>query len=54
MGVGIDDTDRKGITPLCYAIQKGHLEDVKFLVSKGANIYAENTYGIRLMHAASI
>jgi len=37
-------------TLLRYAVEKGHLDIVKFLVSKGANIYAQDN---RALHRAS-
>ncbi|MDR1260954.1 MAG: ankyrin repeat domain-containing protein [Rickettsiales bacterium] len=53
-GVGIDDTDKEGRTLLYYAVWKGNLKAVKFLAGKGANVHVENTYGAKLIHAATL
>jgi ankyrin repeat protein len=36
-GVNVNYVDRYGFTPLYYAISKGKIEDVKFLIDNGAN-----------------
>ncbi|RZC59869.1 hypothetical protein C5167_007171 [Papaver somniferum] len=35
--VDVDSVDGKGYTPLCRAIEKGHLDTVRYLLEKGAN-----------------
>ncbi|XP_026385337.1 ankyrin-1-like [Papaver somniferum] len=35
--VDVDAIDGKGYTPLCRAIEKGHLDTVRYLLEKGAN-----------------
>ncbi|QOD38396.1 ankyrin repeat domain-containing protein [Candidatus Wolbachia massiliensis] len=53
-GVSIDTADTDGWTSLHYASCNGELEVVKFLVSKGANIYAENIYKNKALHTAAL
>ncbi|MFQ6622930.1 hypothetical protein Gotur_002877 [Gossypium turneri] len=37
MGVSVRATNRKGFTPLHYAVQGSHLEVIKVLLKKGAS-----------------
>ncbi|MFQ6666490.1 hypothetical protein Gotur_032814 [Gossypium turneri] len=37
MGVSVRTTNRKGFTPLHYAVQGSHLEVIKVLLKKGAS-----------------
>ncbi|MFQ6665114.1 hypothetical protein Gotur_031977 [Gossypium turneri] len=37
MGVSVRATNRKGFTPLRYAVQGSHLEVIKVLLKKGAS-----------------
>lgn len=41
----IDEPNNEGITPLMAASNQGHIEIVKFLISKGANIKAKSPEG---------
>lgn len=53
--VNIDCVDNKGCTPLHYASRNGELETVKFLVGKGADIYAKRgTDGCKALHIAAL
>ncbi len=53
-GVNIDCASKKGCTPLQYASSSGELEVVKFLVAKGANIYAKDTVENKALHTAAL
>ncbi len=43
-GIDVDATTAYGATALMYAAEKGHLEAVKFLVAKGADVNAKDTF----------
>ncbi|WP_254507831.1 ankyrin repeat domain-containing protein [Anatilimnocola floriformis] len=41
-GVAVDDGDKQGVTPLMWAVNRGHLELVKGLIKAGANVNAQD------------
>lgn len=45
--------DKTKNTPLHYAASSGKLEVVKFLIKKGADLQAKNTYGWTALHSSS-
>ncbi|CAK9253192.1 unnamed protein product, partial [Sphagnum jensenii] len=45
--------DNIGDTPLHRAAEKGHLDVVKYLVEKGADVKAANKYGYTPLHWAA-
>ena len=49
-GADIDALDSSDCPPIFYAMQKGHLELVKFLIQAQADIYITTSYGLSLHH----
>lgn len=49
----IDQGDAKGNTPLHEAARWGHIEVIKFLISKGANPKLKSKDGSSALHIAS-
>ena len=43
----------RGITPLFIASEKGHLDIVKLLIDKGADVHAKDTFGKTALNLAS-
>lgn len=44
---------KHGLTPVHYAAQQGHLNIIKFLISKGADFKSYTTYGAMPVHEAA-
>nr|WP_255347130.1 ankyrin repeat domain-containing protein [Wolbachia endosymbiont of Cimex lectularius] len=51
-GISINDADNGGRTLLHLAAMYDHLETIKFLVGKGANIYAKSNFNYKPIHHA--
>jgi ankyrin repeat protein len=49
-----DGRDLSGNTPFFYAVEKGHVEVVKFLLEKGVAFTAKNKFGVMPLHVAAI
>jgi ankyrin repeat protein len=44
-GADVNARDKNDGTPLHYAVARGHLSVVEFLIEKGADLNARNRYG---------
>jgi len=51
--VDIDAEDEENVTPIGYAVAKGHVSTVKLLMSRGANMNATDGAGHTLFHFAA-
>ena len=49
---GLDRQDSEGLTPVCWAVRKGHSESAEYLLKNGANICWYNNFGMNLMTLA--
>jgi ankyrin repeat protein len=49
----INTKDVKGLTPLMYATLSGNIEMCRYIISKGANINMQSTYGISALFVAA-
>jgi ankyrin repeat protein/spore coat protein CotH len=53
-GADLNDLDPKiGLTPLAWASMSGQLETVRFIISKGGNVNAQNKDGSVALHGAA-
>lgn len=52
MAAIIESTDATGLTPLLFAAGRGHLNIVRFLVERGANLCQQNHRGQSALHRA--
>jgi len=52
-GVDIDTRGREQVTALMYALEKGHIDMVKLLIEKGADMNAQDTWGHTVLMCAS-
>ncbi|XP_026437755.1 26S proteasome non-ATPase regulatory subunit 10-like [Papaver somniferum] len=50
----VDSKDGKGHTPLCHATIQGHLETVRYLLERGANVDALNDTSYTPLHCAAV
>ncbi|XP_020294497.1 26S proteasome non-ATPase regulatory subunit 10-like [Pseudomyrmex gracilis] len=51
-GANVNASDKSGISPLCLAVRKGHVNEVKMLMVRGANVNAETRDGTTPLHDA--
>lgn len=50
----VDSKDKYGWTPLQIAAARGHIDIVKYLVEKGADVNIVDTYGFSALHLAAL
>lgn len=52
-GIEVHAKDKDGLTPLHWAANRGHIEDIKALVEAGAEVQAKDRDGVTPLHSAA-
>jgi len=52
-GTNVDEKNLNDLTPLHYALEKGHKEIAELLVEKGVDVNAKDSYGMTPLHYAA-